>query len=139
MSPSQQSIPTTNSSPPTLFPTTCTTQGMGSPFTAHSPSGLPTPLQGFQHRLDKKSLCWDLRNSTVATGIHTTTKHLLLLTIFETKYCSQAHNLSSHEITAPNNYHTCPLWLPSSFNTQNSLCCPKNPCKNCSACKNMNV
>jgi hypothetical protein len=83
MSPSQQSIPTANSSPPTLFPTTCTTQGMGSPFTTHSPSGLPTPLQGFQHRLDRKSLCWDLKNSTAATGIHTTTKHLLLLTNFE--------------------------------------------------------
>jgi hypothetical protein len=67
MSPSQQSILTTNSSPPTLFPSTCTTQGMESPFTAHSPSGLSTPLQGFQHRLDKKSTCWDLRNSTVAT------------------------------------------------------------------------
>jgi hypothetical protein len=32
--------------PPSLFPSTCTTQGMGSPFTTHSPSGLPTSLQG---------------------------------------------------------------------------------------------
>jgi hypothetical protein len=63
-----------NSSPPTLFPSTYTTQGMESPFTDHSPSGLSTPLQGFQHRLDKNSTCWDFRNSTVATQIHPTTK-----------------------------------------------------------------
>jgi hypothetical protein len=29
-----------------LFPITCTTQGMGSLFSEHSPSGLPTSLLG---------------------------------------------------------------------------------------------
>jgi len=83
MSPSQNSISTTNFSPPTLFPTTCMTQGMESPFIAHSPSDLSTPLQRFQHSLDKKSLCWDLKNSTSATQIHLTTKCLLPLKNFE--------------------------------------------------------
>jgi hypothetical protein len=32
--------------PPTLFPSTYTTQGMRSPFISHSPLGLPTSLQG---------------------------------------------------------------------------------------------
>jgi hypothetical protein len=54
MSPSQQSIPTTNSSQPALFPTTCTTRGMESPIISHSPSCLSTPLYGFKHSLDKK-------------------------------------------------------------------------------------
>jgi hypothetical protein len=82
MSPSQQSILTANSSPLALFPTTYTTQGMESPFTAHSPSSLSTPLQGFQHRLDKKSLLGP-QNSTTATRIHPTTKHMLPLKNFE--------------------------------------------------------
>jgi hypothetical protein len=108
MSPSQQSIPTANSSPPTLFPTTCTTQGMESPFTAHSPSGLSTPLQGFQHRLDMKSLCWDLKEFYSCNMNSPNNKTLASLDKFQTKYYSQAHNLFLHEIIAPNNYQTCP-------------------------------
>jgi hypothetical protein len=65
---------------------------MGSPFTTHSSSGIPTPLQDFQHRLDRKSLCWDLRNSTTATRIHIATKHLLLLIILEQ---NNAHRLAT--------------------------------------------
>jgi hypothetical protein len=42
---------------------------MESPFTAHNPLGLSTPLQGFQHRLDKNYSCWDFKNSIVVTQI----------------------------------------------------------------------
>jgi hypothetical protein len=39
---------------------------MKSPFTTHNPLGISTPLYGFQHRLDNKSTCWHLKNSTTA-------------------------------------------------------------------------
>jgi len=47
---------------------------MESPFTAHSPSGLSNPLQGFQHRLDMNSTCWDFKNPTSTIHIRPTTK-----------------------------------------------------------------
>ena len=57
---------TANSIPLALFPSTYTTQGIESPFNAKNPSSLSTPLQGFQHRLERKSTCWNHRNSIVA-------------------------------------------------------------------------
>jgi hypothetical protein len=77
---------TTNSIPPTIFLSTCTNQEMESPFTAHNISSLSTPLQGFQHRLDNNSTCWDLGNSTVATLIFLETKHVLHSTNFKQNF-----------------------------------------------------
>jgi hypothetical protein len=83
---------------------------MESPFTSHSPSGLSTPLQGFQHRLDRNSTCWDLRNSTAATQIHPATKCMLPWMNLN-KTFTHRNNLFLHEIPAPNNFQTCPQQL----------------------------
>jgi hypothetical protein len=106
--------------PPTLFPSTCIAQRMGSPFTAHSPSSIATSLQGSNTSWLGISLTGDSKDIDCNRKSSQQQAHLLLDKLLHKISLYMPNNLLLHEFIAP----TATTHAHYGFLQAPSLCIP---------------